>query len=251
MDSPENPDPSLGRLRWRLGFFAFLGAGVLTLTAFRPLFPALEVDVQQEAQTLLQTYKPGQLEGDLSGILAEPARYYVPSIDHPLIGAPAPRFRLRDWQGRQVELDELIARGPVALVFYYGFWCDHCVVQLYDLSEEVERFRALGATVVAISADPPAETADKFAQFGKFAFDVLSDPEHRVTQQYDCYDPPEAGREEKLFHGTFVIDREGIVRWGDIADQPFRSSRTLLYELARLQGVLPAHIPDVSTASSR
>jgi len=37
------------------------------------------------------------------------------------VGTPAPRFALPDAQGETVALDDLIARGPVVLVFLRGF----------------------------------------------------------------------------------------------------------------------------------
>ena len=49
------------------------------------------------------------------------------------------------------------------LVFYYGYHCNHCVKQLFGLHDDIERFRALGATVVAVSADLPETTRDASA----------------------------------------------------------------------------------------
>ena len=37
------------------------------------------------------------------------------------VGTPAPKFALPDAQGETVALDDLVARGPVVLVFLRGF----------------------------------------------------------------------------------------------------------------------------------
>jgi peroxiredoxin len=37
------------------------------------------------------------------------------------VGSPAPRFALPDAEGRVVALDELLAHGPVVVVFLRGF----------------------------------------------------------------------------------------------------------------------------------
>jgi peroxiredoxin len=37
------------------------------------------------------------------------------------VGDPAPRFALPDAHGETVALDDLLARGPVVLVFLRGF----------------------------------------------------------------------------------------------------------------------------------
>jgi cytochrome oxidase Cu insertion factor (SCO1/SenC/PrrC family) len=34
----------------------------------------------------------------------------------------APRFALPDQNGRQVTLDDLLSKGPAAVVFYRGYW---------------------------------------------------------------------------------------------------------------------------------
>ena len=46
-----------------------------------------------------------------------------------------------------------------------------------------------------------------------------------------------------LRHGTFVIDREGTVQWVNVGDAPFRRNPALLYQLARMEGRLPAAKP--------
>lgn len=37
-------------------------------------------------------------------------------------GKAAPPFSLKSHDGRDVSLDDLVAKGPVAVVFYRGFW---------------------------------------------------------------------------------------------------------------------------------
>lgn len=195
--------------------------------------------VPDAATRMLRKYKPAPLTEPLQSLLANPNEFYVPTMDHELIGNPAPDFALRDWRGHSVRLSDALRKGPVVLIFYYGYWCDHCVVQLFDLNEEIDKFEEVGATLMAISADPPEETARKFEQYGPFRFTVLSDPGNKVAEQYDCFDPASNDREARQFHGTFVVDSTGVIRWADISETPFRSIRTLLYEVARIQGRSP------------
>jgi peroxiredoxin len=114
---------------------------------------------------------------------------------------------------------------------------------LFALSDDIQKFRELGAEVVAVSADPPKETRERFQQYGEFAFPVLSDPGNKVAREYGVFQPAREGREEILQHGTFVIGRDGIVAWAQCGDEPFTGNRTLLYELARLEGRLPEPKP--------
>ena len=53
--------------------------------------------------------------------------------------------------------------------------CDHCVSQLFDLNEDVERFKELGAQIVALSPDAADVTRERYKQYGPFKFPVLAD----------------------------------------------------------------------------
>jgi peroxiredoxin len=229
-----------------LGTIAFLvllvAAGfVLTgLAAFRSTAPPVpQRDLAKEAQDYLRARKFAPLSGPLAQLLAEPEKFLVGTQAHPLLGKPAPEFELIDTDGVPRKLAKLRADGPVVLVFYFGYHCNHCVSQLFDLNEEVARFHELGAEVVAISADAPDLTRKRYDRYGAFAFPVLSDPDKKVARAYGVYTPAESGREESLDHGTFVIGRDGVVRWAQQGDEPFNGSRTLLYEVARAEGRLP------------
>lgn len=98
-------------------------------------------------------------------------------------GERAPNFRLPDARGRLVELDTLRAQGPVVLVFYRGQWCPYCNLELRAYQALLPQFRALGATLIAISPQTPdhsLSTAEKNA----LAFPVLSDLGSAVARAY-------------------------------------------------------------------
>src|SRR5260221_5379695 len=44
----------------------------------------------------------------------------------PQVGDAMPDFLLPDDNGRLVALGELLARGPVAVMFHRGHWCPYC-----------------------------------------------------------------------------------------------------------------------------
>jgi peroxiredoxin len=193
-------------------------------------------DVAAAARAYVRKNKPTALSGELNELLANPQEWLVPTQQHPLLGKPAPRFKLLDHLGRAWTLDEALKKGPVVVVFYYGYHCDHCVSQLFDLSEDIRYFQELSVEVVAISPDPAAVTQEKYGKYGPFAFPVLSDEDHAVAQRYGCaWKPPGSdGFEQK--HGCFVINPAGVVTWVNTGDEPFTGNRTLLYELRRAKG---------------
>ena len=124
-------------------------------------------------------------------------------------------------------------------MFYYGYYCNHCVSQLFALSDDISMFRELGAEVLAISPDTSAETSQKFARYGHFTFPVLSDSDNRVAATYSVFAPRTPTTPQTLLHGTFVIDQGGIVRWCHYSREPFTNNAALLSELAKAQGHRP------------
>lgn len=155
----------------------------------------------------------------------EPDRGTRAGGEHPLVGRAAPSFSLPDADGRPVALDDLLARGPVVLVFYYGESCPHCVNHLSDLDGRLAEYRERGASVVAVSPD-----ATPGAGRG-FGFPVLSDPDDAVARRYGVVPLGESGGPARRAHGTFVIDRAGRVRWATTGPEPFAEHATLLGEL--------------------
>jgi peroxiredoxin len=185
-------------------------------------------DTPDELARLASDYQGASPSGSLGEFLTHPD--VIPTHDHPLLGQQAPEFELIEFDGKTWNLRELLADGPVVLIFYYGYYCNHCVRQLFDVNRDLPLFREAGARVVAISADPPELTWQRFQQYGPFAFPVLSDPGNDVAHSYRVF------RADLLRHGTFLIDRKGTVRWVNVGDAPFRRNPALLYQLAKMEG---------------
>jgi peroxiredoxin len=189
-------------------------------------------------------------QGEWRRQLADPhAACRVETQPHPLLGHAAPDFTLCDHLGQPWRLGEQLAKGPVVVVFYLGYSCNACVHHLCELSADVERFRELGAQVVAISADPPELTQRRFDAYGALGFAVLSDPDHTVARQFGALRPADASQgaeesgPEQPLHGTFIIDRRGNLCWANRGETPLRCNLALLYETARLDGEPPLSEP--------
>jgi peroxiredoxin len=231
--------PIRNRRGFLLALLLVLGLVSLGLAGYHWLGLA-QTNVAQEAFDYLRSKKPTPLSGSLHDLLADPKLRPVPTQAHPFVGRPAPAFTLVDPDGKSWSLQDLLADGPVVVIFYYGYYCNHCVSQLFDVNEDIERFRELGAHVVAISADPPAETRARFKLYGSFRFPVLSDPGNQVAEEYFVYQPSHPGKEDAMLsHGTFLINRAGKLVWANTGPEPFADNRSLLYELAKMEGKLP------------
>jgi peroxiredoxin len=191
-------------------------------------------NIRRDAQDYLKAVGADSSRGSSRRWKVDPAFTAISSQPHALLGHPAPGFVLFDDRGVTHELATLVARGPVVVVFYYGFQCSHCVAQLYGLSGDLPQFGELGVEIVAISSDSPEHTAKQLAKYGRFGFTVLADPENRVAEMYEvCRRAAESEDEERL-HGTFLIDREGQVVWAYRGNEPFTDNASLLSILASL-----------------
>ncbi len=215
-----------------LGLVAWSGWHLATKASATPL-PA-GPDVAGAARAFLKKHEVAPLSAPLENVLS--AATPVPTQPHPLLGKPAPDFLLGDHCGDRKTLRGCVDRGPVVLVFYYGYYCNHCVSQLFALHDDIAKFRELGAEVIAISADPPEWTRERFRQYGPFAFPVLSDPGNKVAQAYGVFRPAGEQGAEDLKHATFVIGPDGVVQWAQLGYEPFTDNAALLAELARLTG---------------
>ncbi len=235
--------------KYLVAFWVCLASALLMLAgAAKVLFnpPPREPDLAAGAWNLLEKSNVVPLTADLQAVLADWPRLADRTDEHPLLGKPAPDFALAAADGTQFRLADALRRGPVLVVFYYGYYCDHCVSQLFDLERHRRYFDELGARIVAISADPPEKTREQFAKYrtkgGAFGFAVAADPGNRISQQYGCFQPYEKGppsKPEFQLHGSFLVDADGIVRWANSGPSPYTNVRTLLGELAQRRNGLP------------
>lgn len=146
-------------------------------------------------------------------------------------GARAPGFSLPSATGRTVTLDGLLAGGPVVLTFYRGAWCPYCNLALRALQRHHDAITEHGARLVAVSPQIPDESLT-LTEKHRLTFDVLSDLGSDTARRYGlAFDLPEdlaavydrfgfdlqrvnAGHARTLpVPATYVIDRDGVVRW--------------------------------------
>ena len=226
----------------RLGFLLLLIVIGLGLMARSTIVVISQEDFslpsqEQRAGNCLPNQRLASRPGTLQELLAHPDM--IPSQEHSLMGKQAPDFELTDFEGNVWDRKELLNEGPVVLIFYYGYHCPSCVRQLREIDRDLPLFRELGTRVVAISADPPELTKQRFQQHGTFGFPVLSDPENKVAQAFRVFKgESEETNKDHLRHGTYILSQDGTVQWVNIGDAPFRRNSALLCQLAKTKGVL-------------
>jgi peroxiredoxin Q/BCP len=133
-------------------------------------------------------------------------------VSSPKVGDPAPDFTLPGTDGtpeghRDYTLSEYSGR-PVVLAFYPGDNTPVCTRQLNSYTAEIDQFRDVDATVLAISPQS-VESHDGFAENqGGFAFPLLSDTDKQVGRRYGILGPVGFYR-----RSIFVVDGGGMLRY--------------------------------------
>ena len=104
------------------------------------------------------------------------------------VGASAPSFTADAAVGGQpfkFNLAETLKKGPVVLYFYPKAFTSGCTLEAHNFAEATDKFKAMGATVIGISADD-IETLKKFSvEACRSKFAVAADAGGKVMKDYD------------------------------------------------------------------
>jgi len=92
----------------------------------------------------------------------------------PGIGDIMPGFALPDERGQIVRLDELLDKGPVAIMFHRGHWCPYCRINLAAIARHGDDIRGVGGNLVAVTPDKQ-EFAAIFKADAQSPFPILTD----------------------------------------------------------------------------
>ncbi len=105
---------------------------------------------------------------------------------------------------------------------------------MVQLQADIEKIQAAGIQLVGISYDSPA-VLKRFSDRMKITFPLLSDPESQTIDAYHIRNGAARGKAEGVPEpGTFILDREGVIR-AKLFLEGFRSRHTTdaLIEAAR------------------
>ncbi|MFD0892576.1 redoxin domain-containing protein [Luteolibacter ambystomatis] len=123
-----------------------------------------------------------------------------------------------------VKLADQIGKSNILLLFVPMAFTGGCTTELCGITNALDEYSALDATVYGISGDNPF-AQEAWAQKEGIHLTLLSDYEHAVAKAYGvAYEQflPEAN----LIMGgvakrsAFVIDKEGVIRHVEVLDHP-------------------------------
>lgn len=182
--------------------------------------PASDVDAQASADSKKKAVKVEQMQ--LAGPVAKGQKPGAPAAaiqgrpSHALApGATAPSLRLPDTEGKLVELQALLEKGPVVVVFYRGDWCPKCKAQLSELAKAQASFEAKNASLVAVSVDDAAKSK-AFARATGASFPLLTDAKLEAIRAWHV----EHVGNDIAKPASFVVGRDGKIKFAHVGENP-------------------------------
>jgi peroxiredoxin len=121
----------------------------------------------------------------------------------PVTGEAAPPYAAVTLEGDTVSLASL--QGSVVLLNFWATWCAPCRYETPFLQSLAEEHEAEGLRVVGVSMDTgsPEEIVQEFMEEYGVTYTILLDPSMKGMDTYQIMGLP----------GTFLIDRDGVLRW--------------------------------------
>lgn len=97
----------------------------------------------------------------------------------------APEFQLADLNGKQIELKDLLKKGPV-VVDFWATWCKPCVKSLPKFQDLYEKYKADSVNIIGINVDGPRNLSKvkPFVNSLGVKFPILIDENGEVLQRY-------------------------------------------------------------------
>jgi peroxiredoxin len=126
------------------------------------------------------------------------------------IGTAAPDFELNDQNGNKVSLSSFKGKKNVVLLFIPFAFTGTCTGELCAMRDDLSSFHNENVELLAVSCDS-MYSQRIFAEQEGYTFPMLSDfwPHGAVATSYGIFDEARGC----AVRGTFVIDKEGIIRW--------------------------------------
>jgi len=136
------------------------------------------------------------------------------------VGDAAPDFTLVDTEMMPRGLREFRGKN-VVLAFYPGTFTSVCTKEMCTLRDSIARLERLNAQVIGVSVNDPF-SAKAFHEMNMLNFPLLCDFNREVVELYGVAMKDFAGLKgyTAAKRAVFVIDKEGIMRYRWISDDP-------------------------------
>lgn len=148
-----------------------------------------------------------------------------------LISSTIPDVSVKNTEGENLNLRELVKDQPTIFVFYRGGWCPYCNSHLADLKKIEDDLSEEGYKVFAISADRPELLKTTMAK-NELSYTLLSDApmtaskafgiafkmDDKTVERYKSYDidiEKDSGYDHHLLPApaVFLVDQKGVIKF--------------------------------------
>jgi len=142
----------------------------------------------------------------------------------PKVGDKAADHTLDDVDGKPVRFSEQLKNGPLVVVVlrgWPGYQCPFCTKQVADLLAHAKGFESAKASVMLVYPGPAEGLRAHAGDFRKgrdfpSPFRLLVDPDYHFAASHGLrWDAPG----ETVYPATFVIDRQGVVRFAQVSHE--------------------------------
>jgi peroxiredoxin len=157
-------------------------------------------------------------------------------------GTPAPMFSAPAYlagQPFQFSLAQALKQGPVVLYFFPAPHTSGCNLEAHLFSQAIDRFKALHATVIGVTAGHLSELAafSKEADHCSGKFPVAADPGAKIAGRYDATLLLRPGWSDRT---SYVIAPSGKIVSAYSSLSPTRHVQETLDALKALEKAQPA-----------
>ncbi|WP_406609163.1 thioredoxin-dependent thiol peroxidase [Agarivorans sp. JK6] len=126
-------------------------------------------------------------------------------------GAAAPQFDLPNQDEKRIKLSDYAGK-KVLVYFYPKALTPGCTTQACGLRDSIEQLKDANTVVFGVSPDP-VKRLPKFIEKHQLNFDLLSDEDHAVADQFGVWGLKKfMGKEYEGIHRiSFLIDEQGQI----------------------------------------
>lgn len=146
---------------------------------------SVKVDTPTETKST-QTESKAQKTDTESKVLDEEALGNLGMKANPKglkLGDKAPKFKGLDQNGNTQDLDALLEKGKVLLVFYRGQWCPLCAKHLSAFEDDLYKLKEKNITAIAVTPEK-MENAKLMVEKSNLTVPVIQDPDHSIMKDY-------------------------------------------------------------------